>query len=824
MRRLFKSAAFTLATCLLLLLVVGVSLVLFLILGQPAPGTVVDEARRAGREANSFVAADEDYFHGMDGGLILSPAEIRGRDTWLVWTGGNDRFWDILTRYAFGSFDLLKVLSSHPSLKYSRDNRWKYFGLVNEPCFETPSGGDPDRFGLWLDKRRADCAPDPFENEQKYPGVAIGSRGKTVPRGSYYGYASGVLGLRLFPNPDFDEAAAKKWDPKRYYDDPSYYLAKDLVRPYRVGMACGFCHVGPSPIAPPADPENPRWENLSNTIGSKYFWIDRIFNWSADQRNFIFQLLHTSRPGTIDPSLISTDYINNPRAMNAIYALSDRLAAAKSWDSKETLAGGALNNKQLNDYVKDGPLTQFFQPPDTVWTAHVLKDGADSAGVLAALNRVYVNIGLFSEEWLLHFYPLVGGKPETPIQITDLRRNSPYWNATEAQTPDMAAFLLKASTPHRLKDAPEGSAYLSDSDEVRERGKEVFADRCARCHSSKAPPLPAGANPAACAGSQYLSCWNRYWEWTKTDTFRDQMRQIVKASDFLEHNYLSNDMRIPVTLLQTNACSPLATNAIAGNVWDNFSSQSYKELPSVGEITYYDPFSGEPRRYKMPAGGVGYTRVPSLISIWASAPYLLNKTVGPFDPSPSVEARMRVFEASIEQMLWPEKRQKDALLGDRIPGLIDRTTTTSFLLVPADYWTADVPGWVRAALHRMLPNSFDGEDIRIGPIAAGTPVDLLANLRTLPETDDFVAGAKHSAKLAVLLFDLANALRRLPAGATDEQASMAIRPLVPRLMELSKCPDFVVNRGHYFGTGKSDDGPGLSDSDKRALIALLKTF
>jgi len=43
-------------------------------------------------------------------------------------------------------------------------------------------------------------------------------------------------------------------------------------------------------------------------------------------------------------------------------------------------------------------------------------------------------------------------------------------------------------------------------------------------------------------------------------------------------------------------------------------------------------------------------------------------------------------------------------------------------------------------------------------------------------------------------------------------------------MELSKCPDFVVNRGHYFGTEKAGDGPGLSDADKRALIALLKTF
>ena len=45
----------------------------------------------------------------------------------------------------------------------------------------------------------------------------------------------------------------------------------------------------------------------------------------------------------------------------------------------------------------------------------VLKDGADSVGALGALNRVYLNIGTFSEEWLLHFNPLIGGKRITPI-------------------------------------------------------------------------------------------------------------------------------------------------------------------------------------------------------------------------------------------------------------------------------------------------------------------------------------------------------------------------------------------------------------------------
>ncbi len=152
---------------------------------QPAPGTVLDEARQANRPASSFAAADEDYFHDMDGALSLSPEEIKGRNMWIVWTGGNDRMWDKLTVSSFGALDFLKTLSSHPSLKFSRDTRWNYLGLVNEPCFEKATGPDPNRFGLWLDKRSANCPPDPFENETKYPGVKVGARGKNLPAGSF---------------------------------------------------------------------------------------------------------------------------------------------------------------------------------------------------------------------------------------------------------------------------------------------------------------------------------------------------------------------------------------------------------------------------------------------------------------------------------------------------------------------------------------------------------------------------------------------------------------------------------------------------------------
>ncbi len=842
----------------------------------PEPGTVKDEALAAGRTSESFPGADEDYFADMDYGVSKNPDEVIrriaeavgvspddldddkeaylksfvvGRNNWNVWSGGNDRFWDYMANNTFGAMDLLKTLSSHPKVSYeyggkeyeaSRDRRWYWYGLVNEPCFSKwrPAAdcdpakdkwacGNPDRWGLWLDVRDPDCPPDPFENADKYAGVKTGSRGKQLagkdhPVGSYYGDATGILGLRLFTNPAFDEAAAKHWNPYRYYYDPDYYNDKKLVRPYRVGMSCGFCHIGPNPANPPADPENPKYENLNSNPGAQYFWIDRIFFWNQDASNFSWQLFHTSPPGALDTSFVSTDNINNPRTMNAVYSIAPRLSDAARW-GQEKLAGGSLDNAQFNDYPRTAPLSEFFDPPDTVYVPRVLKDGADSVGTLGALNRVYLNIGLFSEEWLLHFKPLIGGKPITPIPIKTARKNSTYWNANEEQTPDVAIFFVASAEPDYLINAPGGAAYLTEDEATLTRGKEVFAERCARCHSSKVPePTPLMDARGDCMGGGYLDCWNRYWEWTKTDEFKARMKEIVLAPDFLEDNFLSTELRVPVTLLETNACSPLATNAIAGDIWDNFSSQSYKELPSVGKYTVHHPTTGEPREYDMPGGGRGYTRPASLISLWSTAPYLLNNSVGEFKWEGSVEARMASFDDSIKKMLWPETRVKDPVLGDKVPGYFYRTTDTSYLTVPAGF----LPDFLQplvGPLHRWLPWLFGDGGVRIGPIPKGTPVNLIANLNPLSEDRSLKARLEHGKKLLKLLHKVKHDLKQAE-GKSDEEAREIFADLVDPLVELSKCPDYSVNRGHYFGTDRFREEPGLKDEDKYALIGFLKTL
>jgi hypothetical protein len=102
-------------------------------------------------------------------------------------------------------------------------------------------------------------------------------------------------------------------------------------------------------------------------------------------------------------------------------------------------------------------------------------------------------------------------------------------------------------------------------------------------------------------------------------------------------------------------------------------------------------------------------------------------------------------------------------------------------------------------------------EVRIGPIPAGTPVSLLANIN--PEAEP--------KKLAKTLAEVGKALGDLEArGLKGEAAQEELRrEVAPALLEVSKCPDFVMDRGHDFPWFKT-----MTDEDKDALIELLKTF
>ncbi len=184
--------------------------------------------------------------------------------------------------------------------------------------------------------------------------------------------------------------------------------------------------------------------------------------------------------------------------------------------------------------------------------------------------------------------------------------------------------------------------------------------------------------------------------------------------------------------------------------------------------------------------------MPSLIGIWATAPFLHNNEVGTYTGDPSVAGRMKAFDDATTRLLWPAKRAGQASIA--------RTTVDSYLEIP----TAYLPEGLRGLARR--------DTLRIGPIPAGTPVDLLAN------TDLDLSDPSRAAERVRLTKEVIGSLAQIHGDGLDaKQAQAVLRGLVPDLLKVSKSPDYILDRGHYFGTE-------LSDADKRALIEYMKTF
>ena len=183
----------------------------------------IDEAKAAGKSTADFPQITADVFKPMDGGIDLSPEEIMGRNAWNLWSGGNEHFWNHVAQDSFGLMDLLKTLDNR---KFPRGER-----------FKTAWSGQ--RAGIPRGRANRTNSACGSTNEAEPEPAGIDRK--------VYGKSSGVLGFRLFPNPDFNEDARKKWDGDRFMNDPSYYNDNKLVRPYRVGVACGSCHIAPHP-------------------------------------------------------------------------------------------------------------------------------------------------------------------------------------------------------------------------------------------------------------------------------------------------------------------------------------------------------------------------------------------------------------------------------------------------------------------------------------------------------------------------------------------------------------------------------------------------
>jgi hypothetical protein len=1009
--------------------------------GNGAYGTIDDEALRyyanraksdhdPERAAHDYLPQRIDnYFEGMDG-IVVPPKdfayqlldragtlpaatledpvdndwEVLGRNTWMMWVGGNDGFWDWLST-TYGFIDLLRLVET------PREDRFAYGGLINEPGMHRRG---PDPFGLNLDVpsdpevaawreqyiKRAfhldtTCSAQPDYYQDAYTGsyqpAAYGSRSSgyggypapgaddhttgygawpappntrthntPIPPPEIYGLSSGVVGLRLFPNPFFDAAACKAWNAAKYRNDPNGNA--NLVRPYRVGMACAFCHASWHPLNPPTQMENPEWANVSGNIGAQYLRPRVAFGNLLGKDNFIYHLLDSQPPGTIDTSLIASDNINNPNTMNAVFNLAQRTAIAYRNKSEQQGAASArwpalYNNPDLLRPDKE-PFTRRprpnepgYQPPytdaipesvaalftefDTVEHTHlvdeirksvpgevdrrvsrILLDGADSIGAWGALARVYLNIGTNWEQWNTLHAPVVGFRKQQPFTLASAERHSVYWMATELRVPALREYFLKITPPMPLL-ATAGGGDRTDAQRLaaalpqdRHRyvdvskladGRKVFAHNCITCHSSIQPtatdlaafgalPGPDGKIQGrqeeldSAPGGQY---WDRDpGKWLTDPAYIKWAEDAVEKPTFWQLNYLSTDQRIAINLVQTNACRAMATNAMNGHMWEDFASDSYRSMPSVGAISFFNPYKGEhggqdtfyPRHAVRGApasgGGPGFYRVPTLVSIWATAPFLHNNSLGLFNNDPSVNGRLDAFDDSIRKLLTPSKRLESSSYNDATSerlkadhGLIWRTTEDTYIVMPGSYlpkaagswvpwiasvgyrlgWIARLPSWARPLPSLLLAlfaivlfirtdrlnfrrvsayllllfavvvgtvvyffnGGFGG--IRVGPIPKGVPVNLLANAN--PE-----AGTWNLLKVAISARDALTEIASRHPNPQELDELLRTR-VAPKLLEVSKCPDLVMDHGHEYDWFKR-----MSDADKDALIELLKTF
>jgi hypothetical protein len=551
---------------------------------------------------------------------------------------------------------------------------------------------------------------------------------------SIYGYPSGIFGLRLFLNPDFfgktkNAARARSYWKERvegsggyYYTETRIHSDPTLVRPFRVAMSCGFCHVAQHPLNPPRDPENPGWENLSGIIGAQYWDPQPAFGNLLERPNFLYHFLKSQAPGTIDTSLVSTDQINNTNVINPIFDVPARLARAMAKptekQSRENLLLPSIEDPETSNNP-DGINKQRHFPM-------VLGPGEDSVGVFGALARVPLNIGLFSEQWARCDNPVLGFTPQRPFRIEVCRKNSVYWNVNEKyRVGYMAKFFTlgssgkvpKSTGAMKLKDAgpildaagklvygpdgrvqTEGSQFLpSEEANKRVAGRKVFLDNCAICHSSKLPPgfdlrfkreiplggwdkapAPPDGNPLIYTLPMEYSHWKEFRNSPALADFRKRIYKVAgdapKADEddkFIENNFLSNELRVPITLTGTYAGRALATNAMQGHVWDNYSSDDFKKLPSVGKIRFFNSYRQNPSAVKLDPfgtndefddgrkfGGPGYFRPATLISIWATAPYFHNNALGIYTHDPSVKGRMIAFNDGIRKLLWNDERPR----------------------------------------------------------------------------------------------------------------------------------------------------------------------
>ena len=771
------------------------------------------------------------------GDKTLSPLERAGREIWFFATAYNDRFYTYTYPQRLGgAIDWYRILAAK-----NRRELFRTWGAVPDPdcCIpgdaNCPAKSLDETFGL------AWCPGDQellkFVGKEGYRDPACDFQDASFDTGTphgpvdqrqtpcdlRFGTSTGVLGLRKFPNPRFDPAKWNKlngssatWDGFRAElaanalspDEPATRLFDASVEPpFRIGMACGACHIGYDPLRPPTDPSNPQWENINGLVGNQFSRMSQILGSGLSRHQLEWQLIAQSRPGTIDTSALPMDTVSNPGTVNAIINFARR-----------PLAEHRVLKWRKASSCPAGEATCWCEPanPGKCWlhseqierVPNILKGGEDSVGYAEAVQRVYFNIGSCAEQcWINHIPDLRAVDPaqrnygQTPFEIGQCRRDCASFRAIEDRLDAIVAFLLTARPSDLWKarrlpspEALDASLDAEFGEGAVALGRQVFAQTCAKCHSSQDPP------------------------YDKVD-----FRATDAKDPTLRLDWLSNGRPLLASRIGTHPARALHSNHMASRIWDQYAARDLHDRaidPKLPEV--------------LKGGGRGYYRPVSLLSLWAFAPFMHNDAIGPevcstpADPAldfyvspyvgadgkpllnppscwpfdPGIEGRWKLYKASMHELLHPDRRiPKIALTGEDI--------------------VVDVVPRIK------IGNIDTGLSLRV---PKGTPAALLNSLRYKDLVQDLVLIDRDPEKLAVKYRDLLPPERfkelqdslskwrgLLLAGAKSFSFDLTQADGQVIQTYYSNVLEQVENSGHRFGAE-------LSEQEKQALIAYLATL
>ncbi|TXT31252.1 MAG: hypothetical protein FD131_1161 [Rhodocyclaceae bacterium] len=666
-----------------------------------------------------------------------------------------------------------------------------------------------------------------------------------------FGTSTGALGIRKFPNPRFDAA---KWQALNggnaswagfnatkvaatgiESDTRVSKLADASVEPpFLIGTSCGSCHIAFDPLNPPADPAHPKWENIKGLIGNQYTRMSELLGSGMPKSALEYQMFAHARPGVTDTSAISHDQINNPGTINALINVAQRPVfkgeVVNKWRKATTCGAEKDEDKCWCEPGRSGKCWLKSTRDDDTTTVflgglkvalpgvhHILKGGEDSTGAHEAIQRVYFNIGSCSEQcWVNHFSDMRQVDPEqrgfgqTSFNVGQCRRDCPNFRAVEDRLQNVLDFFASAESDETNLQAARanktGGAYaLADLtvDLEKEfgkgavgRGQTVFAETCARCHSS-IPESTGGA--------------------FKNRDFaapNDAHPRKVRA------DFLSNEQSTPVTEVGTFRCRSLHSNHQAGHLYMEYASDTLRKQQVVADI---------PERAELKDGGRGYMRNISLVNVWATAPFMHNNAIGPeicgkpanadndfhraryvdrdgkllaaqpdclrYDPT--VEGRFELYKRSMHELLNPKER------GSK------RTLTNADLII--DVGIRPLDGKTEKPLGGFGQVK----------IPAGTSAGFLNGLQHKQLVGDLFLAKRHPDKLEAAgkkaqlatLQAMADDILKSPARFVDILREK--RDFLSANYET--CTQEIENEGHRFGED-------LSEADKKALTAFLATM